>query len=132
MIPFKGEIKSYDAKEKLYLIEYEDEDSEELTREEVSSILVTRTQSLNDDDITTNASQAGDSRELVNPGMQTLRRPRIDEAGSKERSLLLCRPQKEKRVDQGVRSKRKNRGKTSQMIYFALALLLAQCRIRGM
>lgn len=40
MIPFNGEVKSYDAKEKLYLIVYEDEDSEELTREEVSNILV--------------------------------------------------------------------------------------------
>jgi hypothetical protein len=95
MIPFKGEIKSYDAKEKLYLIEYEDEDSEELTREEVSNILVTRTQSSNDDDITTNASQAGDSRELVNPGVQTLRRPR-DEAGSKRKVAAAMPPAKRK------------------------------------
>ncbi len=40
MIPFNGEVESYDAKEKLYLIVYEDEDAEELTREEVSNILV--------------------------------------------------------------------------------------------
>jgi hypothetical protein len=96
MIPFKGEIKSYDAKEKLYLIEYEDEDSEELTREEVSNILVTRTQSLNDDDIATNASQTGDSRELVNSGVQTLRRPRIDEAGSKRKVAAAMPPAKRK------------------------------------
>ena len=96
MIPFKGEIKSYDVKEKLYLIEYEDEDSEELTREEVTNILVTRTQSLNDDDITTNASQAGDSRELVNSGVQTLSRPRIDEAGSKRKVAAAMPPAKRK------------------------------------
>ena len=42
MVPFNGEVKSYDAKEKLYLIVYEDEDSEELTREEVSNILVVK------------------------------------------------------------------------------------------
>jgi len=42
MVPFNGEVKSYDAKEKLYLIVYEDEDSEELTREEVSNIMVAK------------------------------------------------------------------------------------------
>ena len=107
MIPFKGEIKSYDAMEKLYLIEYEDEDSEELTREEVSNILVTRTQSLNDDDIAANASQAGDSRELVNSGVQTLRRPRIDEAGSK-RKVVAAMPPAKRKQGQSRSEKQKN------------------------
>jgi len=107
MITFKGEIKSYDVKEKLYLIEYEDEDLEELTKEEVSNILVTRRQSLNDDDIATNASQAGDSRELVNSGVQTLRRPRIDEAGSK-RKVAAAMPPAKRKQGQSRSDKQKN------------------------
>jgi len=42
MRPFSGTVVNYDSKYKLYRIVYEDEDEEELTREEVSGILVTK------------------------------------------------------------------------------------------
>ena len=42
MRPFSGVVKSYDSQRKLYQIVYEDDDFEELLREEVSEILVTK------------------------------------------------------------------------------------------